>query len=128
MESKSLENVEELLKEMAGDDYCYVTTIGRTSGEPREIEIWFGVNGNFIYLISGAGEKSNWVKNMRANPNVNVRIRERTFKGLVHFMGADSEEGMVRTMMASKYQGWRAGHTFSDWARAGLVVGIELGL
>ncbi len=128
MESKLVESVVVLLKEMMGDDYCYVTTIGRTSGEPREIEIWFGVHKSSIYLISGAGEKSNWVKNMRANPNVNVRIRERTFKGLVHFMSAEDEEGMVRTMMAKKYQGWRAGHTFSDWARAGLVVGIELGL
>ena len=30
----------------ADQDYCYLTTTGRVSGEPREIEIWFGLAGD----------------------------------------------------------------------------------
>ena len=28
--------------ELAAEQFCYLTTTGRTSGEPRTIEIWFG--------------------------------------------------------------------------------------
>jgi hypothetical protein len=31
------------LEGLAEEDYCYLTTTGRVSGEPREIEIWFGL-------------------------------------------------------------------------------------
>ena len=27
----------------ADEDYCYLTTTGRISGRPREIEIWFAL-------------------------------------------------------------------------------------
>ena len=32
-----------------------MTTIGRRSGKPHEIEIWFGVIDDTMYLISGNG-------------------------------------------------------------------------
>ena len=38
---------------LADEDYCYVTTIGRRSGRPREIEIWFGLDGDTVYMLSG---------------------------------------------------------------------------
>jgi hypothetical protein len=34
--------------QLADEDYCYLTTIGRVSGEPREIEIWFGLDGRTL--------------------------------------------------------------------------------
>ena len=37
----------------ADEDYCYLTTTGRVSGEPREIEIWFGLAGDTLYMLSG---------------------------------------------------------------------------
>ena len=119
-------NVNDELTKMAGDDYCYVTTVGRKTGNPHEIEIWFGVVNDSIYLISGGGEKSDWVKNMRATPNVSVRIRENNFKGAVHFDLDEAQAMNIRKLMAAKYQGWRAGKKFSDWARNGLIVGIKL--
>lgn len=39
--------------------FCYLTTIGRVSGEPREIEIWFGLDGDTLYMLSGGRERSN---------------------------------------------------------------------
>ena len=31
--------------DLAAEQFCYLTTTGRTSGEPRTIEIWFGTEG-----------------------------------------------------------------------------------
>lgn len=49
---------------LAGEDYCYLTTTGRVTGKPHEIEIWFGLIGNTCYLLSGGMDKSDWVKNL----------------------------------------------------------------
>jgi len=32
---------------------CRLETIGRTSGQPRELEIWFAADGDRVYLLSG---------------------------------------------------------------------------
>jgi hypothetical protein len=38
------------IAEAADDDFCYVTTRGRISGEPHEIEIWFARHGSTLFL------------------------------------------------------------------------------
>ena len=54
----------------------YLTTIGRRTGLPREIEIWFVVRYERFYLFAETGEAAGWVKNIRRNPKVTVRIGE----------------------------------------------------
>ena len=111
---------------LAREDYCYVTSTGRVSGKPHEIEIWFGMRGNTIYLLSGGGDKSDWVKNMRANPQVKVRIEKHNFTGQARFVLEAEEEAQARRVLAAKYQGWREGRKLSEWARIALPVAIEL--
>jgi deazaflavin-dependent oxidoreductase (nitroreductase family) len=54
----------------------YLTTVGRRTGSPREIEIWFVVWCERLYLFAETREAAGWVKNIRRNPNVTVRIGE----------------------------------------------------
>ena len=115
-----------LLSQLAKEDYCYLTTTGRKSGNPHEIEIWFGINGNSLYLLSGGGDESHWVKNLRANPNVTVRIAKNTFTGIARIVTEEKESTMARHMLTGKYQGWREGQPLSDWGKTALVVGIEI--
>ncbi len=122
------EDVTFLLVRLTDEDYCYVTTTGRVSGKPHEIEIWFGLCGNTIYLLSGGGDKSDWVKNMRANPQVKVRIAKHNFTGHARFVLEAEEESQVRHLLAAKYQGWREGRKLSEWARIALPVAILLRL
>jgi deazaflavin-dependent oxidoreductase (nitroreductase family) len=114
-----------LLSQLSKEDYCYLTTTGRKSGNPHEIEIWFGIQGNSLYLLSGGGDDSDWVRNLRANPNVKVRIGKHTFTGIARIVSEDKEETMTRPVLAAKYQGWKEGHKMSDWGRTALVVAID---
>ena len=60
------------LDELNKEQFCYLTTTGRVSGLPREIEIWFGISGSTLYMLSGGREQSDWVKNIkrtRASPS-----------------------------------------------------------
>ena len=114
------------LSSLANEDYCYLTTTGRVTGKPHEIEIWFGAEGDTIYLLSGGGDKSDWVKNMRVQPQVKVKIGKRKFKGQARFVLDAEEESRVRRLLAGKYQGWREGRPLSEWARSALPVAIKL--
>lgn len=61
---------------VADKQVLYLITIGRTTGLPREIEIWFVVCRERFYLFAEHGESAGWVKNIRRNPKVSVRIGE----------------------------------------------------
>ncbi len=120
------DDLRQILSGLAKEEYCYLTTTGRKSGLPREIEIWFGIEGQSIYLLSGGGDKSQWVKNLLANPSVAVRIAKHNFNGVARIVSDEKEETMARHMLAGKYQGWKEGKAMSDWGRTAWVVGIEL--
>lgn len=54
--------------------FYYVTTTGRRTGKAHEIEIWCVAVGDALYLMAGSGERSDTVRNARANPAVAVRV------------------------------------------------------
>jgi deazaflavin-dependent oxidoreductase (nitroreductase family) len=107
------------------EDFAYLTTIGRRTGREHRIEIWFGLSGGVVYLLSGGGDRSDWVRNLRANPSVGIRIGgvERPARARVVTDG--DEVGTARRLLAAKYQGWREGAELSTWARTALVVAVE---
>jgi deazaflavin-dependent oxidoreductase (nitroreductase family) len=59
---------------IAEEKVLHLTTIGFRTGLPREIEIWFVIYSNRFYLFAETGEAAAWVKNIRRNPGVVVRI------------------------------------------------------
>jgi deazaflavin-dependent oxidoreductase (nitroreductase family) len=123
---KPSEDLAKLLANLKTEDYCYFTTLGRVTGNPHEIEIWFGLNDTTLYLLSGGMDKSDWVKNSLKNPEVTVRIAKRTFAGTARIVKDEKEETMARYLLAEKYQEWEDGRTLSDWARTALVLAIDV--
>ena len=79
-----------------------------------------------LYLMSGGGESSDWVKNIKANGEVRVRIGKAIFAGRGELAPTGVDELVIRERMAEKYQGWRPGLSLSQWAREALVVRIAL--
>jgi hypothetical protein len=37
--------------DFATENFCYLTTTGRRSGNPHTIEIWFGLDGERIFML-----------------------------------------------------------------------------
>ncbi|HJM89820.1 MAG TPA: nitroreductase family deazaflavin-dependent oxidoreductase [Dehalococcoidia bacterium] len=110
-----------------GDEkFCYLTTTGRTSGEPREIEIWFALSEGTAYLMSGGRDRSHWVRNIRQQPRVSLRIRETTFAAAAREVASDSDEdGKVRALLLSKYQP-TVERDLGEWSRTALPMAIEI--
>ncbi|HKY54660.1 MAG TPA: nitroreductase family deazaflavin-dependent oxidoreductase [Anaerolineales bacterium] len=120
------DDLTKLLSNLSTEEYCYLTTTGRVTGRPHEIEIWFVLQNNTVYMLSGGMDKSDWVRNLLKNPSVSVRIAKHTLSGTARLVMDEKEEMQARTTMAEKYQEWEEGRTLSNWARTALVVGIDL--
>jgi len=91
--------------------YLYLTTIGRRSGLPRQIEIWFTRHNGRYYLVAEHGLKAHWVQNLLAEPAVRARIGRRSFRGRARVVDGRSERELVaiiRDRSEAKY-GWGAG-------------------
>lgn len=119
------QELSKLLSRLAKQDYCYLTTTGRITGRPHEIEIWFGIQDSSLYLLSGS-KTSDWVKNLLKNPAVTVRIGKHIFAGTARLVKEQEEERMARYLLAEKYQEWEEGKRLSRWAQTALPIAIDL--
>ena len=108
---------------LANEDFCYLTTTGRATGRPHEIEIWFALNGTNLYMLSDS-DRSDWVKNLRKTPEVTVRIADRTFEGRARVVGEGWEDELARRLLVEKYE--RNPGSLSNWCRSALPVAVAL--
>jgi deazaflavin-dependent oxidoreductase (nitroreductase family) len=74
--------------------------VGRTTGLPREIEIWFVVYGERFYLFAETGEAAGWVKNIRCKPNVTVRIGERRIDATARVLDHHTDRKLPEQVVA----------------------------
>jgi deazaflavin-dependent oxidoreductase (nitroreductase family) len=91
--------------------YLYLTTTGRRTSLPRTIEIWFTERDGRFYLIAEHGERANWVRNLRANPRVEVRVGELQLTGTARIVDEEREAELalaVKALSDAKY-GWSNG-------------------
>lgn len=95
------------LERFANEECCDVTTIGRRSGNPHEIEIWFGVLSDTMYLISGNGPTADWYRNAIAHPAVMVRFGDERRHGVAHHVADPEERRTVGDLMGAKYPTWQ---------------------
>jgi deazaflavin-dependent oxidoreductase (nitroreductase family) len=91
--------------------YLYLTTTGRRTGRPREIEIWFTQRGGRYYLVAEHRERAQWVKNLRAEPRVAVRVGRRAFAARARAVDARAEPELARAVrkLSEKKYGWGNG-------------------
>jgi deazaflavin-dependent oxidoreductase (nitroreductase family) len=107
------------------EDFCYLTTAGRRTGRPHTIEIWFGASDGGLFLLSGGGQRADWVRNLQADPSVRVRVGSTTLAGMARVVEDPDEDALARRMLAAKYQGWREGRPLSRWASTALPVAVD---
>lgn len=112
---------------LADESFAYLTTTGRVSGRPHTIEIWFAIDGPTMYMLSGGGDRADWVKNLRKDPAVRVRVGTRTVPAKARALRPGTpEDRRARELLDGKYMGWSEGERLSSWARGALGVAFEL--
>jgi deazaflavin-dependent oxidoreductase (nitroreductase family) len=91
--------------------FLYLTTTGRVSGQPREIEIWFTEHGGYFYLIAEHRDRAKWVGNIQTEPQVKVRVGDSRFDAAARVVRDHDEPELtsaVKKLFDAKY-GWSDG-------------------
>lgn len=108
----------------AGEQFAYLTTTGRRTGRAHRIEIWFAVEDGTIYLLSGGRERSDWVRNLQANPRVTIELGAERYSGSARILDPGTVQDLLaRRLLVEKY---RQGNNLDEWGRTSLAVAIEI--
>jgi hypothetical protein len=78
---------------------------------PREIEIWFVVYCDHFYLFAETREAAAWIKNVRRNPEILVRIGDRQIGATARVLDRETDRELwdqVAAIADCKY-GWGDG-------------------
>src|ERR1019366_7329181 len=91
--------------------FIYITTTGRTTGLPREIEIWFVEAEGKYYILAEKFHEAHWVRNIAKTPHVLVRLGERNFEATARALNPERDADAWRRaqdLEREKY-GWGDG-------------------
>ncbi len=113
------------LLQLANEDFCYLTTAGRISGRPHTIEIWFALNEQTLYMLSGGRDKSDWVKNALQTPTVQVKINHTLLDGLARPVTNADEDSLARKIVFEKYTP-RTSDDLVNWSRTSLPLAVDI--
>ena len=96
-------------QDLADQKLLYLTTVGRKTALPREIEIWFVACRGRFYLFAETGDAANWVRNIRHDPKVAVRISECRIEGVTRARSSGRSRPVGRGRRYRRAQIWLGG-------------------
>ena len=91
--------------------FLYLTTTGRKTGLPREIEIWYVESGGRYYLLAEKFFDAQWVRNIQKEPRVRVRVNGRERDATARILDQDRDRAfwdLAQRLGREKY-GWGEG-------------------
>ncbi len=106
-------------------DFGYLTTTGRRSGNPHTVEIWFAAVGDTIYLLSGAAGRSDWCRNLLAEPEATFRIARTEYPVTGRRVRAAAEQRIAREAVFAKYSPGYGGD-LTEWRDGSAPFALDL--
>jgi deazaflavin-dependent oxidoreductase (nitroreductase family) len=102
-----------------------LTTVGRVSGRSHTIEIWFAQRESTIYMLSGGGDRCDWVRNLLTTPSVTVRVGSNHFSGSARLVTDSQEERVARGAVHDRYAA-RYGGDLNGSRENALPIAVDL--
>lgn len=87
------------------DDTIDITTVGRKSGEPRRIEIWFRQVDGRIYITGTPGTRD-WYANLLHNPHFTFHLKESVYADLPAQARFINDIDERRRILSAPEMGW----------------------
>ena len=73
-------------------------TTGRKSGVPRRTPLGGRRVGDEFWFVSEFGDKSQYIRNIQADPNVKVRLKGRWHRGTAHLLPEDDARARMKSL------------------------------
>ncbi len=116
---------EDDLTKVASKKFIHLKTIGRKTGLPHVVELWFAVNGSHVYL-SHEGEETDWMKNIKNNGQVSFEIGGKNFTGKGRYLRQKEDEAWTAEVaLYEKYYGKATKEVIEDWFSLSKILVIE---
>jgi hypothetical protein len=107
---------------------CDITTIGRASGQPRRIEIWYFVIGGRVYLTGTPGRRD-WHANLLQQPSFVFHVKDGALADLPARAAPIVDPAERRQIMDEvlRRNHWFAsqGYSLDDWVADSPLVVVE---
>lgn len=78
--------------------WSLLETKGRKSGRPRQNPVGNGIEGDTFWIISEHGHEAGYVKNIKADPRVRIRVQRGWRTGTAHILEDDDARERQRSM------------------------------
>lgn len=78
--------------------WALLETRGRKSGKPVRNPVGNGFEGTTFWIVAEHGSRAGYVRNIKANPEVRVRVGGRWRSGTAHVLPDDDSRERQRTM------------------------------
>ncbi|MGH7804033.1 MAG: nitroreductase family deazaflavin-dependent oxidoreductase [Candidatus Binatia bacterium] len=96
-----------------------LVTIGRKSGAPRPVTIWFVADGGKVYVQAGKDGSTDWFKNLEKTPAVTLEFADRRLQGKASVVTEPAEAARIVDRFRKKY--WLA--RLAWWVGSGIGAG-----
>ncbi len=122
--------------------FALLTVTGRRSGRPRQRPVRAVRDDDTLYAVAMMGERSDWLRNVRKEPRVEVKVGGKRYQGLAREITDPAEreaaiDTYVREVVSADYTdyiayhwGWPTRRKIDEahrrWAAEGVMVAIEL--
>ncbi len=106
-----------------------ITTIGRRSGIPRRVEIWFHNLGDRI-IITGSPGRRDWYANLLENPSIIFHLKESVTADLSGAAAPITDSDERRALLTDlvprleKMSEWARGFGFDEWMANGPLIEV----
>ena len=88
---------------LQGSNEIEITVTGRTSGRSLSYPVWFALDGDKLYLLPVKGSETDWYKNLRKTPTIQLSARGKTFKTLARLLTDEAQIGKILEKFRDKY-------------------------
>ncbi len=91
----------------AGKTVLLLVTRGRRTGKPRYTGLNYAEDGGTVYVMSGFGARTDWYRNLVADPRVEVRVGKRRWCAIAETVtdAKMRERGITLLLETSRRQG-----------------------
>jgi deazaflavin-dependent oxidoreductase (nitroreductase family) len=105
MEHTNQDDHDEVVAALARGGTIDITTTGRTSGQPRRIEIAFFNVGGRVYITGSPGKRA-WLANLRADPRLTFHLKRGLSADLPASARIITDETERRTVVQVACEAW----------------------
>lgn len=88
----------QLERGIAPKSVALLETIGRKSGQPRRTPVGNGLRGDKFWIVTEHGHRAAYVRNIKSNPRVRVKVGRRWYEGSAQILEDDDPYERMRIL------------------------------